>query len=155
MNKINYKSLAFHLLVPIMLLFIVMMLVTDFPAYYNSLEKLFPKLPSFVFFGIYGLVYFFFGLAAYFIEEAEGNNKKAFNYYYIALLINLLYIPITFGTRSLLVGFLWCVLLVIFVYLTFKEFKKVNKTSGKLMIVYLVISIFLTYYTFMIYLLNK
>ena len=75
MNKINYKSLAFHLLVPIMLLFIVMMLVTDFPAYYNSLEKLFPKLPSFVFFGIYGLVYFFFGLAAYFIEEAEGYRQ--------------------------------------------------------------------------------
>lgn len=155
MKKTDLKSLAFHLLVPIMLLFIVMMLVSDYIDYYSNLAKPFPKIPSYIFFGIYALVYFVFGLAAYFVEVEEGNKKRAFNYYYISLLINLLYVPITFGTRSLLVGFLWSLMLVVFIFLAYKEFRKIHKLSGKLMIVYFVVSLFITYYTFFIYFLNR
>ncbi|HHX00533.1 MAG TPA: tryptophan-rich sensory protein [Acholeplasmataceae bacterium] len=155
MNKINYKSFAFHLLVPIMLLFIIIMLVPDYGSYYNNLAKPFPVLESFIFFGIYAITYFIFGLAAYFVDEEEGEHKKAFNYYYISMFMNLLYIPITFGTRSLLVGFLWSFLLIVFIFLTYKEFRKINKLSGKLFIIYFVVANFITYYSFMLFLLNR
>lgn len=153
--RINYKSLAFHLLVPIMLLFIILMLVPDYSEYYRTLAKPFPVLPSIIYFGIYALVYFIFGLAAYYVDKHEGIHRKAFNYYYIALFLNLLYIPITFGTRYLLVGFLWSIMLVIFIFLTYKEFRKVSKLSGKLFIAYFVVSIFISYYAFLIYLMNR
>lgn len=154
-TKINFKALAFHLLVPIMLLFIILMLVPEYSDNFGSLGKPFPNIPVIVFFGIYVLMYLVFGVSAYLVDVEEGVKQKAFNYYYISLLINLLYIPIMFGTRNLLVGFLWTVLLLVFVFLTYKEFKKVNKTSGILFLIYFVFSVFLTYYSFMLYLLNK
>lgn len=153
-TRFNFKSLAFHLLVPIMLLFIILMLVPGYGNYYNMLVKPFPALPSFVFFGIYILMYFLIGISAFLVDIRENVKERAFNYYYISLLINLFYIPIMFGTKSLLVGFLWSVLLLIFVFLTFKEFRKVNRTSGMLFIIYFVFTILLTYYSLMLYFLN-
>lgn len=153
--KFNFKSLAFHLLVPIMLLFIILMIIPEYNEYFRSLSKPFPIMPDYAFFAIYSLMYFIFGIGAYLVDESEGVNKKAFNYYFSALLLNLLYIPIMFGTRYLLVGFLWSFLLLVFIYLTYREFKKVNKTSGILFVIYFIFGLFLVYYSFFIYILNK
>lgn len=154
-RRINFKTLAFHILVPIMLLFIILMLVPGYNDYFDSLEKPFPKVPGILFFGIYAFVYFVFGIAAYMVDMEEEANTKIFNYYYISLLINLLYIPIMFGTNNLLVGLLWSVLLLVFVFFSFKSFRKINKTSGILFLIYLVFTIFLVYYSLMIYIINK
>lgn len=154
-TRINFKTLAFHLLVPIMLLFIILMLVPGYNDHFKSLAKPFPQISGYIFFGLYALMYLLFGVAAYLVDSAGDVSKKTFNYYYISLLLNLLYIPINFGTSNLLVGFFWSFLLLIFVFLTHKEFKKVSKTSGVLFTIYFVFSLFLAYYSFMMYFLNK
>ena len=154
-TKINFKDLAFHMLVPIMLLFIILIIVPGYADNYRFLSKPFPNIPEVIFFGLYALMYFLFGTGAYLVDVEEEVEQKAFNYYYISLFANLLYIPIMFGTNSLLVGFLWVVFLLVFVFLSFKEFRKVNKTSGVLFLIYFVYIVFLTYYSLMLYLYNK
>ena len=153
--KINYKGLAFHLLVPIMLLFIILMLIPDYSINYTVLKKPFPNMPSYIFFGLYILMYFIFGVAAYLGEEDLSRTNKAMSYYYISLFVNLLYIPIIFGTKNLFVGFLWSVHLLVIIYFTFSRFRKINKHCARLFLIYFIYSLFLVYYSFFIYIFNK
>lgn len=157
-RRLNFKSMAFHILVPIMLLFIVMMLIPDYTVYYDSLRKYFPHLSQMVFIIIYGLMYLMMGIAGYLVEEADGKKEEkqsAFNSYYLQLLINLLWLPILFGFRHLLFGFIWILFLLVMVFVTYRKFMKISIRAGYLLLVYLLITLFFTYYTLGLYLLNR
>lgn len=154
----NFKSMAFHILVPIMLLFIVMMLIPDYTVYYDSLKKYVPHLSKLVFIIIYGLMYLIMGIAGYLVEEGDVKKEEkqsAFNSYYLQLLINLLWLPILFGFRHLLFGFLWVVFLLVMVFMTYRKFMRISSTAGYLFLVYFIITLFFTYYTLGLYLLNR
>lgn len=157
-RRLNFKSMAFHILVPIMLLFIVMMLIPDYTVYYDSLKKFVPHLSQMVFIIIYGLMYLMMGIAGYLLEEADGKKEEkhsAFNSYYLQLLINLLWLPLLFGFRHLLFGFIWILFLLVMVFVTYRKFMKTSAKAGYLFLVYFVITLFFTYYTLGLYLLNR
>lgn len=152
------KSLAFHILIPIMLSFIIWMLIPDYTIFYEGLRKPVPHLPQGAFVIIWCFIYLLMGIAAYFVENAEGNNtykEKAFSFYYLHLLVNLLWMPIFFGFQNLFVGMLWTLLLLLMVVLTMRKFIKIKPLSGYLFLFYLLWLIFLTYYLTGIYILNK
>lgn len=164
LKRVEFKSLAFHILVPIMLSFIVAMIVPDYEIYYNSLLKPIPHLPQIAFPMVWSLLFLLMGIAAYLVEQTpsveerivtDEEKKVAFNYYFMQLLVNLLWTPIFFGLRWTFIGLLWTILLLILVFITYRKFVKINHISGYLFIPYLLWVIFATYYTFGIWLLNR
>lgn len=160
-NRVNLKSLAFYLLVPIMLYFIVSMLVGDVVPFYNSLVKPFPDLPYLVFPLFWSLMHLVSGLAGYFTENApagetapEEQKRKALRLFMWQLLLSLLWLPLVFGFRLLLFGFLLTVLLAGLIFVIRKKFQKIAKPAGYLMIPYLIWTVFLAYYLIGMYLLS-
>ncbi|HEY8396002.1 MAG TPA: TspO/MBR family protein [Bacilli bacterium] len=152
------KSLAFHILVPIMLSFIIWMLIPDYTVFYKSLNKPAPQLPQEAFVIAWCAIYFLMGIAATCVEFSEFDSvykTKAFNLYYLQLLVNLLWMPVLFGFKNLFVAVVWTLLLLIMVALNFRKFLKINSKCGYLLIPYLLWVLFLTYYTTALYFLNK
>ena len=159
MNRINFKSMAFHLLVPLMLFFIIMMLMPDYRDYYRGLVKPAPVMPQVAFIAIWSFMYLLIGLSAYFAEQgiagSEMTKSDVFKYYFWQLLVNLFWFPVTFGLKWLLIGFLWTLVLLVLAYATYRRLAKVNKISGYLFIPYLLWILFLAYYTFGLWGLNS
>ena len=85
MRKINFKSLLFHLFVPLMLSFIISMLIGDYSSYYNSIVK--PvTVPSIVFPIVWTILYLLMGVSAYIVDNSDNpNSDKAMKFYYIQL----------------------------------------------------------------------
>lgn len=151
LRKINFKSLLFYSLIPLMLGFIVAMIIPDYKDFYSSLNKPF-NLPAIVFPIVWSILYVVMGIAAYFVDE-EGDDK-AIRLYYIQLFVNLLWTPVFFGLKSLLWGMIVALLLAILVILTAIKFYQSRKLSGYLMIPYVIWSLFALYLTISIYALN-
>ena len=61
------------------------------------------------------------------------------------MILNVLWAPVFFGLEQMQLGLLIIIFLDIFVYLTFKEFKKISNIAGLLLIPYFVWVIFATY----------
>jgi len=155
-NKI--KSLAFHILVPIMLSFIIWMLIPDYTVFYNGLAKPAPQLPEEAFVIAWCAIYFLMGIAATVAEFSEVDQvykQKAFNLYYLKLLVNLLWMPVMFGFRNLFVAAVWSVLLFVLTALVFWKFLKLNRKCGLLLLPYLLWTVFLIYYSVALWIMNK
>jgi benzodiazapine receptor len=151
------KSLAFHILVPIMLSFIIWMLIPDYTAFYGGLKKPFPKLPQSAFVFIWCFIYLLMGIAAHFVEMAKVDDlqkQKAFNLYYLQLLVNLLWMPMFFGFKNLFVAVIWTVLLLVMVIMNLRKFMQIKRSAGYLFLIYLLWVLFLTYYLIAIEALN-
>ena len=162
-KKLNVQSLAFHTLVPLMLSFIIAMLVPDYQAYYASLIKPFPVIPSIVFPIVWSILYLLMGFAAYLVEqtvwtqnkeEFENYRRKAMNYYYLQLIVNLLWTPMFFWLKAPLIAAVWTVLLLFLVYRTTVMFFRINQASGYLMMPYFLWVVFATYLTIAFWVLN-
>src|SRR5690554_6613065 len=149
MNRINFKSLAFHLLVPLMLFFIITMLMPDYRDYYQGLVKPAPALPKVALIAIWSLMYLLMDLSAYYAEQSiagsEAVKSNVFKYYFWQLLVNLFWFPVVFGLRWLLIGFLWTLVLLILSYSTYRRMAKINRISGYLFVPYLIWILFLAY----------
>lgn len=152
--KVNFKSLLFNTLVPLMLSFIVAMLVPFDKSYYESLNMPI-KLDSIVFIVAWSILYLLMGLSAYFIENSDYvGSKKLLKIYYLQLLLNLLFMPIFFYFKNILLATILVVLLMaLVIFYTFKVFRA-SKISGYLLIPYIVWLIFATYLQVGIYFLN-
>lgn len=154
MKKINFKSLLFHLLVPIMLSFIISMLIGDYSEYYNSLVKPI-NVKGIVFPIVWSILYLLMGISAYIVDNSENQNSdKAMRYYYIQLVLNLLWTPIFFYFKLRGGSVILTVMLLVAVLVTAFSFYKINKVSGLLFIPYLLWTIFALYLTTGIYFLN-
>lgn len=152
------KSLAFHVLVPIMLSFIIWMLIPDYTVFYNALKKPAPQLPEETFIIAWCAIYFLMGIAATCAEFSEADQvckQKVFNLYYLKLLVNLLWMPVLFGFRNLFFALLWTVLLLAMTAIVFWKFIKLNRKCGYLLLPYLLWTLFLTYYTAALFFMNK
>lgn len=134
------------------------MLIPDYTVFYDGLVKPIPQLPQEAFVIGWSLIYFVMGLAATCVELADFDQnykQKAFNLYYLQLLVNLLWMPMFFGFRNLFVAMTWTLLLLIMVCLTFRKFLKIKPKCGYMLIIYLLWGLFLSYYMIAIYFLNK
>ena len=154
MRKINFKSLLFHLFVPLMLSFIISMLIGDYSSYYNSIVK--PvTVPSIVFPIAWTILYLLMGVSAYIVDNSDDpNSDKAMRFYYIQLVLNLLWTPVFFLFQLRGISVILTVLLLLFVILTAYNFCKINKISGLLFIPYILWTVFALYLTTGIYFLN-
>lgn len=132
MKKIDYKKLILYALVPLILGGIVGFITSKESSNYDGI------VPGFVFPIVWSILYILMGIASYLIRD----NRELINIYKVNLVVNLLW-PIIFFSFGLKVfAFFWILVLLLIVgYMTYR-FYNVNRTSGYLLIPYILWLIF-------------
>ena len=142
---------TYYIFLPIILGSIVGFIINKYIDY-PILNK--PPLapPKILFPIMWSIIYLLMGLS-YYLYKKKTNNTSIL--YYIQLAVNLLWSIIFFVFKFRLLSIFWIILLFILVFLLIISFKKINKTSSYLNIPYLIWTLFATYLTIGIYILNK
>ena len=155
--SINFKSLLFHTLVPLMISFVIAMLIPNYQDYYNSLNVPL-RLPPIVFIISWSILYIIIGVSAYLIEnnktKEETEINKALRLYYIQLIINFSYMIVAFWLRLITVAVLVTIALLVISIIIVIKFYKINKVSGLLFVPYILWLILANYIQIGIYFLN-
>ena len=146
MRKIQIKPLAVSLLISLGTGALSALLTADSMRQYQELYKP-PLSPSGIVFPIvWTILFILMGIAAYMVYITESPDKEpALKLYFIQLLLNLGWSIIFFRFRAYLLAFAWLLLLWYMVYLTTKEFYRVDKKAGILMISYIIWLTFAAY----------
>lgn len=148
MNKIIKN--AFYILLPIILGSLVGLLISNYIDYEILIKP--PASPSKILFPIiWSIIYILMGIA-YFLYRKKTYDINIL--YYVQLAVNLLWSIIFFVFKLRFISVLWIILLDVLVILTMKSFNKYSKVSVYLFIPYLLWSLFATYLTIGIFLLN-
>lgn len=132
MKKINYKSLAIYILVPLVLGGIIGLITSKESSNYNG------PVPGWLFPVVWSILYILMGISSYLIRD----NKKLLNIYYINLGVNLLWPIIFFLFKLKVLAFFWILILILIVGYMMYEFYKENKLSSYLLIPYMLWLIF-------------
>ena len=142
---------AYYLLLPIILGGLVGYIINKYIDYSSLIKP--PLAPPKILFPImWSLIYILMGISYYLYKRKTEDTSIL---YYVQLAVNLLWSIIFFVFKFRLLAIFWIILLDILVYLLIISFKKVNKVSAYLNIPYLLWSLFATYLTIGIYILNK
>ena len=102
--------------------------------------------PDWVFAPAWAILYttIFIALILYIRKPAE-NKKRGYVYFAIQLVLNFAWSPVFFGMKNMALGLVVILLMVIFTFLTVKNFFRVSKIAGILLVPYLLWIIFATY----------
>ncbi|MBR3762722.1 MAG: tryptophan-rich sensory protein [Lachnospiraceae bacterium] len=102
--------------------------------------------PGWLFPIVWTILFILMGVAAYLVYMSDSPDKDtALRLYLIQLVVNVGWSVIFFRLNAYLLAFTWLLLLFFLVYLTTKEFYKINKTAGYLLIPYLLWIIYAGY----------
>ena len=102
--------------------------------------------PGWLFPIVWTILFILMGVAAYLVYMSDSPDKDtALRLYLIQLVVNVGWSVIFFILNAYLLAFTWLLLLFFLVYLTTKEFYKINKTAGYLLIPYLLWIIYAGY----------
>lgn len=94
--------------------------------------------PGWVFPIVWTILYVLMGIAAFLVFQSVGEDKKlALTLYVIQLFLNFGWSIIFFDLKAYFFAFAWLLFLWLFIYLTMKQFRQLNKTAGILMLPYL------------------
>lgn len=110
------------------------------PAWYRGLNKPAFAPPNWVFAPAWTLLYLLMGIAFFLIWQKGWKKKKtrvAAAYFFVQLALNFLWSPVFFGLRSPLWGLIVITALWLAIALTMKKFYEVSRTSGFLLVPYL------------------
>ncbi len=149
----NLKIYIRSILIPVILGGIVGFFISGFMNY-SSLEKPLLAPPSILFPIVWTILYILMGVSYGRLESKSLMDSKSKFIYYLQLFVNLLWPIFFFVLKWRLFSSFWILLLVAFVFLMIIDFYQKDKLSGLLQIPYLLWSIFATYLTISIYLLN-
>lgn len=94
--------------------------------------------PGWVFPVVWTILYVLMGFAAFLALQSAGEDKKlALILYVIQLFLNFGWSIIFFNFKAYFFAFAWLLVLWLFIYLTMKQFRQLEKTAGILMVPYL------------------
>ena len=113
--------------------------------------------PSWVFPVVWSILYAIMGFCAARVSLSKlSKDRRCALYYYIAQLVfNFFWSIIFFNAQAFLIAFLWLIALWALIFLTTRQFGKIDSLSGKLMIPYLVWVSFAGYLNLGVWLLNR
>ena len=113
--------------------------------------------PQWLFTPAWTILYISIFVALLFFIQANSLNSKKNGYwlFFIQLLINFAWTPVFFGLKNIGLALVISILLDILVFFTIKEFYKISKPSGIILIPYFVWLIYATYLNFSILILNS
>ncbi len=102
--------------------------------------------PDTIFAPVWAILYTSIFLALiFYIRKPSENKKQGYIYFVIQLVLNFAWSPVFFGMKNMALGLVVVLLMVIFTFLTVKNFFRVSKIAGILLIPYLLWIIFATY----------
>ena len=146
LTNIKPKPLFISLLISLGTGAISALLTPNVSEQYQTLYQ--PPLapPGWLFPIVWTILFILMGVAAYLVYMSDSPDKDtALRLYLIQLVVNVGWSVIFFRLNAYLLAFTWLLLLFFLVYLTTKEFYKINKTAGYLLIPYLLWIIYAGY----------
>jgi tryptophan-rich sensory protein len=124
-------------------------------VWYKSLVAPTLTPPDFVFPLVWGFLYFTILISFIFFLFANAKNKKfGYMYFFIRLGLNFLWTPIFFLIKNIGLALIVIILLDIFLVFTIKNFYKISKFAGLILLPYLLWVCFATYLNFGYWVLN-
>ena len=116
-------------------------------SWYNTLVKPSFTPPAWIFAPAWTIIYImiFISLILYIFKKTELDKKRGYILFFSQLVLNILWSPVFFGLHNIVVAMVIIVLLDILVLFNIKEFLKVSRASGLLLIPYFLWLIFATY----------
>ena len=127
------------------------------PTWYATLKKPFFTPPHWVFGPVWISLFILMGISLFYVWRRPDHPefKKAFIFFFVQLILNVLWSLAFFGLRLPLLGLVDIVLLWIAILFTIVNFLKVSKFSGVLLFPYLVWVSFATLLNFSLWILNR
>ena len=114
--------------------------------------------PGWVFPVVWTVLYLLMGYASYRVltsGAATEDIKRALTFYGIQLFLNFLWSPVFFGLQWALAAFFILVAMWVMIYLTIREFSKIDELAGDLLLPYILWVTFAGYLNLGVYLLNR
>ena len=113
--------------------------------------------PSWVFPVMWSVLYALMGYCAarVSLSKPSKDRRRALYYYAAQLAFNFLWSIIFFNAQAFLIAFIWLAILWVLIFLTMRQFGKIDSLSGKLMIPYLIWVSFAGYLNLGVWLLNR
>lgn len=130
--------------------------IPSIPGWYAGLTKPFFNPPSWVFGPVWTTLYLLMAIAAYLIWASGSNNKtvSALKIFGVQLILNVFWSLVFFGIHEIVWGFIVIVALWVAIFITIKQFKKINSTASLLLWPYLAWVSFATLLNFSLLILN-
>ena len=123
--------------------------------WYFSLTKPYLTPPAWIFAPVWSFLYLTiaFSFVLYFLKKDE-NKGLGYLYFLVQIILNLIWTPVFFGTKNILLALIVIILMDVFIILTIKKFYEVRKFAGLILIPYLIWTLFATYLNFGYFILN-
>lgn len=106
-------------------------------GWYANINKPFFNPPNWVFAPVWTLLFFLMAISLYLILIQPKKNIKAIILFITQLIFNFLWSFTFFYLQNPLLAFINILVLIALVFLTYKEFIKINKTASILLLPYL------------------
>ncbi|MDD5318136.1 MAG: tryptophan-rich sensory protein [Candidatus ainarchaeum sp.] len=126
------------------------------PAWYASLNKPFFTPPGWVFGPVWVTLYAIMGVSLYLAwkENRKKGASRAYAFFGVQLALNALWSVAFFGLRSPLYGLATIILLLAVLALTIREFHRISRTAGLLLVPYLAWCCFAALLNLAVFLMN-
>ncbi len=143
----------FYLFFPIMIGSIIGFVINKYIDYSILIKP--PLSPPKLLFPImWSIIYLLLGISCYLYKKNSTNNKVIDYIYYLQLIVNYLWSFIFFVWKLRFIAVIWIILLLILVISLYKLYYNKYKISAYLLILYIIWTMFATYLTIGIYILN-
>ena len=122
--------------------------------YHNLIKPMFSP-PDWLFTPVWAVLYLTIlaSLVLYSFKK-EDNKLQGYIYFAIQIVLNILWTPVFFGLKNILLGLIVILALDIFVFLTIRKFYSISKPAGIILIPYFLWILFATYLNFAYLILN-
>ncbi len=125
--KNNIFKLAFNILIPLLLSFLVFLATKNDISYLETLNRKI-VLPNIVYPIVWSVLYVLMGIWIYFYEKNHPDDKKTIVVYWISVFVNLMFSFILFSFHQILLAFFDVIVLLIMIgYLFIKNFLQKEK----------------------------
>ena len=125
--KNNIFKLAFNILIPLLLLFLVFLATKNDISYLETLNRKI-VLPNMVYPIVWSVLYVLMGIWIYFYEKNHPDDKKTIVVYWISVFVNLMFSFILFSFHQILLAFFDVIVLLIMIgYLFIKNLLQKEK----------------------------
>lgn len=152
----NILKKVFYILLPLFVGFLSSIISGTGSGLYEGIKQ--PPLspPGYVFGIVWTILYLLIGVAYFIIKENSSgyNTTKLDFWYYLQLVINFFWPIFFFKFEAFTFSFVWLLFLIYAVFITWKNFKSINKTASNLLIPYLIWLIFAAYLNLGVAILN-
>ncbi len=124
-------------------------------GWYAGLNKPWFSPPNWLFGPVWTMLYLLMGVAWYLVWREKKENKRAIKLFWVQLLFNILWSFWFFGLENPGLAFGQILLLVVAIWATIRNFWRISKLAGWLMVPYLAWVSFATVLNGAIYWLNR